>query len=184
MIGWGLVACGLAIMVSAALFVRYAKLPPWTHRDLLAFLALLATIGGAMILTILKYLQTERFNQQSDRLIAELVRERPSQISSSVGKVLETIIDSVTWNTKLDSVGIIVVLLSLGLVISARTLKGKIFGNEFEMQTGEAQRAAAEGARQTAAAADAKADQIAESAGGGAERMVEKPDEELPDYAK
>ena len=152
-------------MVAAALFVRYAKLPPWTHRDLLAFLALLATIGGAMILTILKQLQTEKFNEQSDRLITELVRERPTQVNEAVGGALTTIIDSLTWNSKLDSAGIIVVLLSLGLVISARTLKGKIFGGEFEMGSGsEEQRraAAAQGAAATAEAANEKAEQIAD----------------------
>lgn len=163
MIGWGLVACGLGLIIAAALFLRFAKLPPWTHRDLLAFFALLATIGGAMILTLLKWLQSEKFNEQSDRLISELVRERPTLVNEAVGEALETIIDALTWDLKLTSAGIIVVLLSLGLVISARTLKGKIFGGEFEMGTGE-QRAAAEGARKTADAAESEADRIAAGA--------------------
>lgn len=137
MIGWGLIACGVGIIIAALLLVRFAKLPPWTHRDLLAFLALVATIGGAMVLTLLKWLQSEKFNEQSDRLIAELVRERPNLISPEVGQALTTIIDSLTWDLKLTSVGIIVVLLSLGLVISARTLKGKILGAEFDMATGD-----------------------------------------------
>lgn len=159
MIGWGLVVCGLALIVSAFLFIRFAKLPPWTHRDVLAFLALLGTIGGAMILTLLKWLQTDKFNEQADRLISELVRERPSQLSDAVGGTLTTIIETASWDQKLTSAGIIIVLLSLGLVISARTLKGKIFGNEFEMGSGE-QRAAAEAARETANAADTVATKI------------------------
>jgi hypothetical protein len=160
MIGWGLVACGLGLLIAAGLMVRYAKLPPWTHRDLLAFVALVGTIGGAIILTLLKWLQTERFNEQSDRLITELVRERPSQLNDAVGGALSTIIDAVTWDLKLTSVGIIVVLLSLGLVISARTLKGKFLGNEFEMGTDE-HVAAATAALETARAANEKANQIA-----------------------
>ena len=126
---------GVASIVALFLLVRYAKLPPWGHRDLLAFVALIATIGGAMILTLLKWLQTDKFNQQTDRLITELLRERPSAVNDAVARVLTTIVDSLTWNSKLDSVGIIVVLLSLGLVISSRIIKGKVLGNEFEMGT-------------------------------------------------
>lgn len=158
-IGFGLACLALAFMVGAGLLVRYAKLPPWTHRDLLAFTALIGTIGGAMVLTILKWQQVESFNAQSNRLITELVTERKGTLSDSVGSALETIIGGLTWDLKLTSAGILVVLLSLGLVISARTIKGKIFGNELEMNTG----GAAEGARATADAANAKAEEIADA---------------------
>lgn len=177
-VGIGLIVCGIGFMVSTGLLVRYAKLPPWTHRDLLAFIALVATVGGAVILTNLKWLQADWFNHEADRLINELVRERPVLVNAKVGEALTTIIDAQTWDQKFTSVGIIVVLLSLGLVISARTLKGKFLGNEFEMQTGEAQRAAAAaGAAATAQAAEEKAGQIASGA------APPTPDLPIPDAA-
>lgn len=160
-VGFGLVCCGVAFMVSAALLVRYAKLPPWTHRDLLAFLALLATIGGAIILTLLKWLQTDRFNVQADRLITEIVRAPKETVHEAVGSALSTIIDSLTWDIKLTSIGIIVVLLSLGLVISSRVIKGKFLGNEIEMGTNDQRAAAAAGAAAVAGAAQDTATDIA-----------------------
>jgi hypothetical protein len=164
MITIAIIAGALALVLIVVGIVRWGNLPAWSHRDVLAFVALLATIGGAIILTLQKWVQTDKFNEQADRLITEIVRERPTQISDAVGQTLSTIIDAQTWTQKLDSAGIIVVLLSLGLVISARTLKGKIFGSEFEMGSGEAQRAAAEGARQTAEAASDQANEIAAQA--------------------
>ena len=165
---------GLAAVIALYMLVRYAKLPPWGHRDLLAFIALIATIGGAMVLTLLKWIQTDKFNQQTDRLITELLRERPSAVNDAVARVLTTIVDSLTWNSKLDSVGIIVVLLSLGLVISSRIIKGKVLGNEFEMATGGEAAAAASGAKKVAEAADAKAEQIADAAPTGEGELPEK----------
>jgi hypothetical protein len=121
----------LAFVFGMFIIIKWGKLPPWTHRDMLAFLALVATIGGAVILTLLNYFQNETFVRQADRLITELVRDRT--VRDEVGQVLTTIIDSQSWITKLQSAGIVIVLLSLGLVISARTIKGKFLGNEFEM---------------------------------------------------
>lgn len=163
MITLAIIVGGLSLVGITLAILIWGKLPPWTHRDLLAFLALVATIGGAMILTYLKWTQTESFNAQADRLVTELVRERPSQLSDAVGQTLTTIIETMSWDQKLTSAGIIVVLLSLGLVISARTLKGKIFGSEFEMNTASTAAAAATAARATADAADDKATKIAET---------------------
>lgn len=176
------VALLIAIIMPVATFMllRFAKLPPWGHRDLLAFMALVATIGGAMILTMMKWIQTDKFNQQTDRLISELVRERPTQVNNAVGGALNTIVDALTWDLKLTSVGIIVVLLSLGLVISSRIIKGKVLGNEFELSTPEAVAAAkAAGARATADAADDKAEQIAADPA-----AVKSDDGELPESEK
>lgn len=136
MIGIAIIVAGIALVGVVFVIVRFGKLPPWTHRDVLAFVALCSTVGGAVILTLLKWVQTDKFNEQSDRLITELVRERPSLVNAKVGDALSTIIDALTWNLRLDSAGIIVVLLSLGLVISARTIKAKVLGNELEMGTG------------------------------------------------
>lgn len=159
---WLAILIAVIMPLATYALLKFAKLPPWGHRDLLAFMALVATIGGAMILTLMKWIQTDKFNQQTDRLITELVRERPTQVNEAVGGALDTIVDALTWDLKLTSVGIIVVLLSLGLVISSRIIKGKVLGNEFEMSNNtDAKEAAAAGARATADAADQKAEQIA-----------------------
>jgi hypothetical protein len=167
----------VAIIVGGVVFVavviailRWGKLPPFEHRDMLALIALLGTIGGAMILTFLKWIQTDRFNAQTDRLVVELTKPHPNGIATQVGQALSTITDALAWNLKLDSAGIIVVLLSLGLVISARTIKAKVFGNEVEMNGGDPV-GAAQGARLVADAADTKAtaiEQVAPSANTGA----------------
>lgn len=162
-----LIAGGIlaAVALVFLLFRIGGKLPPWGHRDLLAFIALVATIGGAMVLTLLKWVQTDKFNQQTDRLITEILRERPSAVNESVGKALTTIVDALTWDLQFTSIGIIVVLLSLGLVISSRIIKGKVFGNEFEMRTEAERQAAVEAARETAGAAQEKSKEIAAEAG-------------------
>lgn len=171
---WVLVIGGIVAAAGLVVMLFKVKLPPWGHRDLLAFIALVATIGGAMILTLLKWVQTDKFNQQTDRLITELLRERPGAVNDSVGRVLTTIVDALTWDLKLTSVGIIVVLLSLGLVISSRIIKGKVLGNEFEMQT-STDNAAANAAFQTAQAAEVKAEEIARtSAAPGPGELPEK----------
>lgn len=173
-----IVVGGLALVIAVLIIVKWAGLPPWTHRDVLAFVALIATIGGAMILSLSNHLQLDSFTDQANRLIDELVRARGTHLDHAIGDTLKAIIDAQSFVIQWQSVGMIIVLLSLGLVISARTLKGKIFGNEFEMGTGEQQRAAAEGARQTAVAAEEKAEQIAEGGVGP------PPAADLPDYAK
>jgi hypothetical protein len=167
-----------AFVVALTLLLRYAKVPAWSHRDLLAFIALIATVGGAILLTMLKVMQNDVFNRQADRLITELVRD--SNVRSEVGQVLNTIIDAQAWNIKMDSAGIIVVLLSLGLVISSRIIKGKILGNEFEMGTQHEREAAAAaaGARATAKAADEKADSIAATPAAAALGEGELPETE------
>jgi hypothetical protein len=132
-----IVVGGLVFVLVVIAILRWGKLPPFTHRDLLALIALLGTIGGAMILTFLKWEQTDRFNAQSDRLVVELTKPHPNGIAQQVGDALSTITGALAWNLKLDSVGIIVVLLSLGLVISARTIKAKALGSELEMGTGD-----------------------------------------------
>lgn len=163
MIETAIIVGALALLGTVFIIIRWGKLPPWTHRDVLAFVALCSTVGGAMILTFLKWVQTDKFNEQSDRLITELVRERPNLLNAKVGDALSTIIDSLTWSLRLDSAGIIVVLLSLGLVISARTIKAKVLGGELEMGTGE-RNAAAAAAQDTAGAAKDRADEISDQA--------------------
>lgn len=161
MVGIAIIVAGFALVCAIFILVRFGNLPPWTHRDLLAFVALCSTVCGAVVLTALKWVQTDKFNEQSDRLISELVRERPSLVNAKVGDALSTIIDALTWNLRLDSAGIIVVLLSLGLVISARTIRAKVLGSDIELSGGDA----AQGARAVADAADTTATGIEQQAG-------------------
>lgn len=176
----------IAFIIALYVLVRYAKLPAWSHRDLLAFIALIATIGGAIVLTVLKWSQSVRFNDQTDRLISELVKDRPTAINQAIGEALGTIISALTWDLKLTSAGILVVLLSLGLVISSRVIRGKIWGSEFELSNEQREAAAAAAAaRATADAADRQATDIAQSgpaaatsAGSGATDDGELPESE------
>lgn len=162
----------ISICSVAALFIliKYTRLPAWSHRDVLAFIALIATIGGAAILTGLKWAQVSKFNDQTDRLITELVKTRSVAINHSVGDALQTIVGALAWDLKLTSLGIIVVLLSLGLVISSRVIRGKIWGNELELSNIEReQRAAAAAAQSVAGAAREQADEITDETVGEGE---------------
>jgi hypothetical protein len=143
------------------LLLRFANPGVWTHRDILAFIV---TCGGAMALTFVKFLQNEVFVRQADRLINELVRERSTAVHPDLGEVLKEIISTQSTDITMNSAGVLVVLLSLGLVIGVRTFKGRLPGGaEFEMGGGEgAHSAAAQGAKAAAKAADDKADAIAE----------------------
>jgi hypothetical protein len=127
------VALGLAI--ATGLVIRYGKLPPWGHRDLLAYAAMMATILGLLILVIFVDHGQQTFVTQADRLINELVRD--PKVKDSVGTVLTTIIDAQAFNLKLGMIGIITGILSLGLVISARTLKASGLGANIELATGD-----------------------------------------------
>lgn len=178
---WVAIVAVIGSLVGLYWLLKYSKLPEWSHRDVLAFIALIATIVGAAVLTLMKWGQANKFNEQTDRLITELVRERKEQLNEAVGTALNTIVDGLIWDIKLTSVGIIIVLLSLGLVISSRVIRGKLWGSEFELADGQAQRekqAAAVGARQTANVADDKADQLAGAAAAPAKPLGEG---ELPE---
>jgi hypothetical protein len=137
LVGLAIIVGGVSLVLSVFILVKWGRLPAWTHRDVLAFLAMIATIGGAMILSLANHEQLATFTAQANRLIDEMVRERKGDLSPAIGDVLKRIIEAQSFVVQWQSVGIILVLLSLGLVISARTLKGKLLGGEFEMGTGE-----------------------------------------------
>jgi hypothetical protein len=127
------VAIGLAL--ATGLVIRFGKLPPWSHRDLLAYAAMMATVMGLLILVVFVDRGQSTFVAQANRLIDELVRD--PNVKVSVGDVLTTIIDAQAFNLKLGMIGIIVGILSLGLVISARTLKASGLGANIELATGD-----------------------------------------------
>ena len=95
-------------------------LPAWTWRNIIALIALGATIAGAAVLTLVIWHMIDLFAADADRLLTELVRDR--QARPEVGQVLIIIYEALAWGMKLLLVGIIVVLLSLGLAITARKL--------------------------------------------------------------
>ncbi len=135
-------------------------LPHWTWRNIIALIALAATIFGAAVLTLVVWWMIGLFADDADRLITELVRDR--QARPEVGQVLIIIYEALAWGMKLLLAGIIIVLLSLGFAITARRFKGKFMGNEFEGEGGDTDAPAA--AQAVAAAASDKADQITEEA--------------------
>lgn len=124
----------LSLILVIFFFIRAGPVKEWTHRDVLAFIALIATIAGAIVLLILNNAQNSVFVRQADRLINELVRD--PNVRKEVGDVLLEIVSSQTEIQYAQSIGIIIVLLSLGLVISARTFKANLPGGSgFEFGT-------------------------------------------------
>ncbi len=133
-------------------------LPAWTWRNIIALIALAATIAGAAVLTGVVWWMINEFGEDADRLITELVRDPKAR--PEVGQVLVIIYEALAWGMKLLLAGLIVVLLSLGLAITARKFSGDVLGNKFNMEGGDQDAPAA--AQAVAAAADAKADEISE----------------------
>jgi hypothetical protein len=129
------VIIAVSMVLATGLLIRFAKLPPWGHRDMLAYVAMMATILGLLILVLFVDRFQEVFVAQADRLITELVRD--PKVKDSVGDVLISIIDAMAFNMKFALIGVVVGLLSLGLVISARSLKASGLGANIELTTGE-----------------------------------------------
>lgn len=135
------------------------KLPTWPPRDWRAYIALWASIGGAVMLTLVAFWLMSTLNGHADRLITELVRDRLAR--AEVGTVLVDIVKVLAWGLKLLLAGVIAVLLSLGLAINHRTIKlGK---GGFEASGGDGPDPAAQAADEVAGAAAEKADEIKET---------------------
>ncbi len=184
---------GLAIVagVVAWLLIRsrngWPVLPEWTWNDIRKNVALVATIIGAAILTTMAWGLLDELVEMARGLIGDLLRHPgnapPPQ---QVGTALDVIIGAIAWGLKLLLAGVVVVLLSLGFVITPRRFDfhgpGGI-GGGFGGGDGEVPAPVA-AAREVAAAADKKADQI-EAKAGASPAAPPKPDEPgLPDYAK
>lgn len=113
-------------------------------RDLRAFIALWASIGGTMALTLIIVWLVWIFWRGGWSIGTELAR-----------------IDKLGLIAILLTVIMGVVMISLGLAINRRSLKGSAFGASFEATGGDDVPAAAQA---VAAAASDKADQITEGA--------------------
>lgn len=162
---WLAIFGGILFAAFIAITVRHAQKHVWRQGDLLAFIALIVTCGGAMALTYLKVRQNDVFVRQADQLIGVLTSERHGQINVVIGQVLREIIGTQAWDIKLNSAGVLIVLLSLGLVIGVRQFKFRLPGGaeaSIGGGTDDAREAATQAARATAEAAESKAEQIAE----------------------
>lgn len=183
-----LMGVGIAAGVTAWLLWRgrngWPPLPEWTWNDIRKNVALISTIIGAAVLTAIGWALLDELVTMAKGLIGDLLRHTgPVPPPKEVGVVLETIVASITWGLKLLLAGVIVVLLSLGFVITPRRfdfhgpggIGGGFGGGEGEVPPEVA------GARKVAAAADAKADQIAAKAGDpAAAPAAHVPDAGLP----
>lgn len=174
---WLLIAAlafGVAVAGLLAWRLR-GKLPPlpdWSWRNVMALVALAATIFGAGVLTLLAWWLLDGFGDDARRLIDELVRDRNA--SGTVGEVLVINYKAQAWGLKLLLGGVLVVLLSLGLAITPRKVVINKTGAELSGGDGDADPAVA-AARLTAKAADDKAEQIAERAAARADDPLPRP---------
>jgi hypothetical protein len=152
-------------------------LPEWTWQIIIKLIALIATIIGAAILTVMAWGLLDDLVAMARGLIGDLLSHSgKNPPPEQVGVALEVIISAIAWGLKLLLAGVVVVLLSLGFVITPRRFDfhgpGGI-GGGFGGGDGEVPPPVA-AARQVAQAADAKADQIAAKAA----------DPAIPDYAR
>jgi len=160
----------------------WPSLPEWTWNDIRKNVALVGTIIGAAVLTTMAWGLLDDLVVMAKGLIGDLLKSdarNPPPVQ--VGTALEVIISAIAWGLKLLLAGVVVVLLSLGFVITPRRFDfhgpGGI-GGGFGGGDGEVP-PPVQAAREVAAAADKKADQIAATA------AALKPDEPgIPDYAK
>lgn len=121
------------------------KLPGWPPRDWRALLALVASVGGAGVLTV--------FSWRIVSILRNFGRDDPNRREQVI---------NILGNSNYGLLFIIgVVLISLGLAINRRSVKGSAFGASFEATGGDDAPAAAQ---TVAAAAQTTADAITEAA--------------------
>lgn len=184
---------GVAVVagVVAWLLIRgrngWPALPEWTWAIILKLLALLATIGGAGVLTVMAWGLLDELVYMAKGLIGDLLRHT-GQVPPprEVGTALEVIIGAIAWGLKLLLAGVIVVLLSLGFVITPRRFDfhgpGGI-GGGFGGGDGEVP-PPVKAAREVADAAERQAEKI-EAKVAAAPATATKPDDpNIPSYAK
>lgn len=120
-------ATALALVVIAWLLFRgrdaWPPLPAWTWKEIRQLVALVATIAGAAVLTLMAWWLI-------DLLHAQLARDLKSPVAA-------TLADGLVWGLKLLLAGVLLVILSLGLVIGPRVMKLKTPAGESELGGGE-----------------------------------------------
>jgi hypothetical protein len=182
-----LLAVAIAAGVVAWLLIRsrnvWPALPEWTWNDIRKNVALVGTIIGAAILTTMAWGLLNDLVAMARGLIGDLLRSPANAPPpKQVGDALEVVISSIAWGLKLLLAGVVVVLLSLGFVITPRRSDfhgpGGI-GGGFGGGDGEVP-APVVAAREVAKAADDKAEQIEAKAA-----AAPKPDDPaIPSYAR
>lgn len=121
-------ATTIAQLVIAWLLLRsrnaWPPLPAWTWKEIRQMIALSATIAGAAVLTVMAWWLIDLLHEQ-------LRRDLSSPVAS-------TLADGLVWGLKLLLGGVLLVILSLGLVIGPRVMKLRGPGNvESEFGGGE-----------------------------------------------
>ncbi len=157
---WALIAALAAgVTIGGGLMWRWFRvlpeLPAFTWPDVRKLGALIGTIGGAFIFTLLAWWLLDQLVLLAKALITELVRDRNAR--PEVGTVLVTVVDALAWGLKLLLGGVILVILSLGFVLGPVkwAWKGPA-GTSGEVSGGDAPAAA----QSVAAAAADRADEI------------------------
>lgn len=112
---FALIGAGCAAFVATWLLWRgrgdWPPIPAWTWREIRQLIALIATIAGAAVLTALAWWLIELLH-------GVLVRD----LTSPVAVILA---DGLVWGLKLLLAGVLLVILSLGLVIGPRLFNFK-----------------------------------------------------------
>lgn len=90
---------------------RWPALPPWTWKDIRQLVALIATVAGAAVLTLLAW-------SLIDQLFGLLAGDLKSPVAA-------TLAEGLVWALKLLLAGMLGVILSLGLVIGRRQFRVK-----------------------------------------------------------
>lgn len=184
-----LVALGIAAGIVAWLLWRgrngWPSLPAWDWHDIRKNVALVATIIGAAVLTAMAWGLLNELVIMAKGLIGDLLHHTgKNPPPKEVGTSLETIISAIAWGLKLLLGGVVVVLLSLGFVITPRHFEfAGPGGIKAGFSGGDEAAAKAAGAKEVAVAAEAKAEEVVAEAKAAA--PVPAPAAEpLPDYAR
>lgn len=186
-----LLGVAIAAGVLAWLLIRsrngWPPLPEWTWNDIRKNVALVSTIVGAAILVAMAWWLLDELVTMARGLIGDLLRsDAKAPPPNEVGAALDVIISAIAWGLKLLLAGVVVVQLGLSFVITPRRfdfhgpagIGGGFGGGDGEIP------APVLAAREVAAAADKKADQI-EAKVAAAPTAAPKPDDPaIPDYAK
>lgn len=186
-----LIGVGIAGGVIAWLLWRgrngWPSLPEWTWSDIRKAVALIGTIVGAAVLTTMAWGLLDELVIMAKGLIRDLLVSTPqAPPPKEIGAALEIIIAAIAWGLKLLLGGVVVVLLSLGFVITPRSFEfrgpgnigGGFRGGDSDLPP------PVQAARAVAEAADDKAEQIAANAGEPAKPAPKLDDPAIPDYAK
>lgn len=138
-----LVLAGVAALhlVTAWLLFRsrdkWPALPDWTWKEIRQLVALIATVAGAAVLTALAWWLLDLTNDLLVKIVVEMADGR----ASTMLPIALALASGLVWGLKLLLAGVLLVILSLGLVIGPRVFgfKGP-GGTEAHLGGGEPER--------------------------------------------